>query len=109
MHYLFAAGEEDQDLVPQMRLDEREQHIKLFVGFDHHVMLLEGEWCLEHVVHATLLLLVHRVQEDHLGSPQTQLRQLVDVLRQSGREQHRLAFLGNVLQDGLQGLPEAHL
>ncbi|GJC78321.1 hypothetical protein ColLi_01159 [Colletotrichum liriopes] len=94
---LLTRGEEDDDLAPQVRLDEAEEGVEFLVQRCDDVVLLQ--------VFGRRFL----VHGDVLGVLETEARQVGDFLALRRTEEHRLPRGGEVLDQRVDGRLEAHV
>ncbi len=88
--HAIAGGEEHHSLFLALFLQEGEEQLELFVGFDHYEALLQ-------TLHSRSRLLIIHTDVD--GILEGKFSQFVDFLGLGGREEDGLAFLGQCFED----------
>ena len=86
-----ARGEEDHNFLPSILLQEGEQQQETFIGFTNNITLLKTSNCSFFASNFNL---------DGIGM-ESSLNKFIDFGRRGCREEHRLAFLRQNLQDFL--------
>jgi hypothetical protein len=116
--YLLRAGQEDDRLGEEMRLDEAPQDIELVRQVDDHVVLFEvGGHLAERFLVAVLCLLLalavdHRVvlaDGDVLRVFERETSQILDGLGLGGRKEEGLARFRQVTDDRVERRGETHV